>query len=72
MTDMTEHAARRRLKTFRDTKRWSHDTLAADMCRVLDGRTVSPRTLARFEAGSHTSRKHTLEDITSYLEKVAA
>ena len=71
MTDMTESTARRELKARLDEKRWSYDTLYADIRAVLKIERLSPRTVARFVAGTHKSHKHTVADITAYLEKCA-
>lgn len=77
MTDMTEQTARHDLKAILDEKRWSYDTLYADIRAVLKVERLSPRTVARFVAGTHKAHKHTVADITEYLvrkskRKVAA
>jgi len=66
---MTEDNARRELKALLDMKRWSYDTLYADIRAVLKVERLSPRTLSRFAAGSHKVHRNTLADIVDYLTR---
>lgn len=70
MTDMTAATVRRRLKAYREGHRQSFDALYADMRMVLKRDTPSPRTLSRFEQGTHQPHRYTIADIAEYLDVV--
>lgn len=68
MTDMTASTVRRKLKAYREGRRQSFDALYADMRAVLQRDTPSPRTLSRFEQGTHRAHRYTIQDIAEYLK----
>lgn len=68
MTDMTASSVRRSLKAYRLEHRLSFDALYADMRVVLKRESLSPRTLARFEQGTHRAHAYTVADIAEYLK----
>jgi transcriptional regulator with XRE-family HTH domain len=66
---MTEREARRQLRALREKRRISCDRLAAEMAVVLGRNTVTPKTLSRFERGEFHPHKHTLADVSEFLQK---
>jgi hypothetical protein len=76
MTFMTETAARRELKAWREKHRWSYETLFADMRTVLGRDSLSIATLRRLDHEKRKLHAYTISDIAEYLtaakKKVAA